>query len=240
MARIGGGGGPETGLYGTFTTTTAVTYAVNTNNWPGVAAVAGEGQATAPYTYALTYNGVTVDQIVENAYASANFWWMSMWTVSGPASSTLSDWYTAGQDAGSVARSTILDAAQTYGYVPAYVVLDPEGAYRPSNIGEFSNFFRGWAAGITANASGLTPAFYVDQSQWTSYDLNSLGIAGFVAVSPIVGNTPYTTGSNLVGYMGYYGTCSNGSAATDVNTIDGWGANMNTLQFSDSGDDCSA
>ncbi len=67
-----------------------------------------------------------------------------------------------------------------------------------------------------------------------------LGLQDLLQCLLLLGTPPRATGSNLTGYMGYYGTCSNGSAATDVNTIDGWGANMNTLQFSDSGDDCSA
>ena len=135
MARIAGGGGPQTGLYGTFTSTNAVVYAVNTNGWPGIAAVAGMGQSSSPYPYPLIYNGQTVDQLVEDAYQYASFWWLSFWTVSGPSSTTLSAWYDAGYVAGQEAGRTVMNAANTLGYVPASVLFHHSRAH--GNKGNF-------------------------------------------------------------------------------------------------------
>ncbi|PWI56739.1 hypothetical protein BM613_12250 [Sulfoacidibacillus thermotolerans] len=95
-------------------------------------------------------------------------------------------------------------------------------------------------AGLNSISPGLTPGLYADQSQWASYDLDSLNIDGFIAITPISTTTTISvTGDNIVGFMAYYGTCVNGSASNDVSIIEGWGKSLNTLQFSDSGDDCS-
>ena len=84
--------------------------------------------------------------------------------------------------------------------------------------------------------SGLTPAFYANQSQYESFGRAGLTLKAFVAVSPILGNTPQVSGGNIDGYIAYYATkCP---ASPYEATISGWGAKYNTLQFNDSAVDC--
>lgn len=230
------------GLYATFLTSQAIADAVNKSGWPGIGAVAAQGSTSYPYTEPHVYNGQTMDEIVEAAYSQANFWWLDYWTVSGPSSSaTDSEWQSAGHAAGVKAAQTIMSAVNapnSLGFVPAYVVIDLEGEVVPSTAGQFTSIVKGWAAGIQSVTSQLSPALYSDQYQWSSYNLNSLNVPGIVAVSPIAGNKPYASGGNIFGYGGYYGSCSNGSASDDVSTIQSWGKNLNTLQFSGSGNNC--
>lgn len=237
---ISPGGGSQCGLYGTFTSTASVVKAAKTNGWPGIAPVSGRGQSTSPYTYALTYGGTTVAEIVGLAYhQGANFWWNDYWTVSGPPS-TSNDWTTAGTAAGKYAAGVVMTAANSTGYLPQYVVIDLEGAVQPANEQQFQTMVKGWAMGISQGSSGqLSAAFYSNQSQWTSFNLNSVGLPGFVAISPIsTSNPPSATGSNIQGFAAYYATCVNGNATTDVNIVNSWGKNANMVQFTDSGDDC--
>lgn len=227
------------GLYGTFTSTQAVVNAVQ-NGWPGIGAVSGSGNISySPYTVPYSYNNETVDQIVENAYKYASFWWLDFWTVSGPPNTTQTvDWNNAGKAAGKKAAQVIMSAANSGGFVPAYVIIDLEGSVTPTSADEFTAIVDGWVSGVNSVTSALTAAFYSDQYQWEDYKLDQLGIPGFVAVSPIQGNQPYVSGANIVGYIAYPGACVNGSASSDVNTIISWGKYLNTLQFSNSGDDC--
>ncbi|PWI54696.1 hypothetical protein BM613_13650 [Sulfoacidibacillus thermotolerans] len=227
-----GGSGPQVGVYANFNTTSDVEAAVTTYGWPGIAATAGEGQSTSPYTYALQAAGqdTTVDQMIENAYAKVNFWWLSVWTVSGPsASATNAEWKSAMETAASdVAAPTILKASETYGFVPAYVVLDLEGTYQPNSAGQAHAAIEGWITGL---GSELTGALYINQSDFTTWDANSFGVPLFVAVD-VADYTGPVTGSNIVGYMAFDGTCSD--AGSQVSIIDQWGANMNTIQFAES------
>lgn len=228
------------GLYGTFTTTQAVVDAIN-KGWPGIGAAAGYGITSYPYTAPHIYSGKNVDEIVEAAYKNTNFWWLDFWTVSGPSSQLDSEWESAGHAAGEKAAQTIMSALNadgSSGFAPAFVVIDLEGPNQPSTAGQFTAMVNGWASGIQAITYELTPALYSDQFQWNNYDLNKLNVPGFVAVSPIQGNSPSAVGSNLFGYNAYFGNCVNGSASKDVATIEGWGKSINTIQFSNSGDDC--
>jgi len=88
----------------------------------------------------------------------------------------------------------------------------------------------------------LHPGFYADQSQYATYNLSNIGLPAFIAVSPIQGNEPFAPGggfgrpgANVTGYIAYFGGCP---AVADENTVRGWGAPYNTVQFSDSGVDC--
>ncbi len=249
LTVVGGGGGPQTGVYSTFVDTSQVVSAVNTYGWVGIGAVAGSGAiTTSPWTKPYVYSGLTVDQIVEAAYSKgANFWWLDFWTVAGPSSNLDSDWLDAGEAAGKKAAYTIMQAANNGGgFLPAYVILDPEGD-NTTNITEsqFKNLAQGWVKGVTTQSSGkLTAAIYQDQYNWTAWKLNSLldlggnPIPGFVAVNPVA--TPSATGNHIVGYCAAYGSCpaAGDSVAGDVSTVNSWGALMNTLQLSNDSYDC--
>ncbi len=238
--NITASGSSSTGLYATFQTASAVVTANVTNGWPGIQATSGSGITSSPYTSALKYNGETVPKIIGTAYSKgADFWWNDYWTVSGPSSSS-NDWTSAGEAAGKYAAGIVMTAANSTGFIPQFVVIDLEGQIQPANATQFTTLVKGWMTGLADGSSGeLTGAFYSDQSQWESYDLNSLGYYGFVAISPIsTSNPPSASGSNLWGFAGYYGTCVNGNASGDVAVLNGFGKPVNTIQFSDSGDDC--
>lgn len=132
-----------------------------------------------------------------------------------------------------------MTAANSTGYLPQYVVIDLEGAIPPTNSSQFRTLVQGWVSGINTGSSGeLTAALYANQYQWNSYDLNTLNVPGFVAISPISSsNPPSATGSNIPGFNGYYGTCVNGNCNGDVTVLNSFGE-TNSIQFSDSGDDC--
>jgi len=238
----------STGLYATFQTTDAVVKANVTNGWPGIQDTSGLGTTSSPYTYALEYYDEatskyeTVPKIVGSAYSQgADFWWNDYWTVSGP-SSGYDDWTDAGTAAGKYAAGIVMTAANSTGFIPQFVVIDLEGQIEPAHATQFTTLVKGWMTGLADGSSGeLTGAFYSDQSQWESYDLNSLGYYGFVAITPISTSQPPTvSGNNLWGFAGYPGTCVNGNASGDVAVLDGFGKPVNTIQFTDndSGDPC--
>ncbi len=223
-------------MYATILTTPDVESAVNTYGWPGVAVPAGQGAKASPFTSVLYgADGVTpIDDIVAAAYAKASFWWLSMWTVSGGTSATATSYKDAAKTAAKdVAGPTVLAAANKYGFIPAYVVLDPEG-YRAPGSGQkilAQAMIEGWIAGLQAVSLELTPAWYIPGESYfgaTAWDANSVGVPLFQGTS-YPPSIALPKGSNIVGYMAAYGTCS--EAASDVKTVDGWGANMNTLQF---------
>jgi hypothetical protein len=116
------------------------------------------------------------------------------------------------------------------------MVIDPEGYNTAASTdAEWDDWINGWVAGIAAVSSELTAGFYVNQSQYTTYNLASLTAPAFIAVSPIGGNTPEGKGGNIIGYIAYYASCP---VSSDISTVAGWGAKFNTVQFSDSAVDC--
>lgn len=223
-----------TGVYGSYGSEAIAQTAIS-DGWPIIADAGALGTSSSPYTGELF---AAPDQNVATAIASSggNVTWQSYWTVSGPTSTDT--WYNDGYAAGQQAANTLDGYASSA--LPNFVVLDPEGdnngqGQTPTTAGNWSSWLTGWSAGIVSINSGLTPAFYVDQSQYATYNLSTLNMPAFVAISPIAGNTPGVSGANINGFIGYYGGCP---AAAYESTINGWGARYNTLQFADSSVDC--
>lgn len=218
------------GVYASFQNVSDVTHAISLG-WPGVGVTGGLGTQTSPYTSELSS---APDKAVSSALnqTSGNVWWLSFWTVSWPAGADT--FYDAGHAAGQYVAEKIM----SYGgkYIPNYVIIDPEGYNTPASTAtEWGEFIHGWSDSVTAVSSSLKPAFYVNQSQYVQYDLASVNLPAFIAVSPIQGNKPFVAGTNIHGYIAYYATCP---ATADVDQVRSYGGALNTVQFRDSGVDC--
>jgi hypothetical protein len=131
--------------------------------------------------------------------------------------------------------------------LPNYVILDPEGyngdGGAPSSTTDWASFISGWAAGLHAIDPALAAGYYANQGQAKSGQLTSLSFPGFIAIEPVLGNTPFVTGGNITGYIAVvnpsYGDTSGGCPAAPYESqILSWGASLNTMQFPDSGVDC--
>ncbi|WP_067623695.1 hypothetical protein [Alicyclobacillus acidiphilus] len=221
---------PSVGVYASITSESEVVTALQ-QGWPGIAVTAALGTQKAPYTAVLTGSpDVIVARALEAQSSSA--WWLSFWTVSWPDSGTT--FQQAGYDGGVYAAQQI--AKYPGSRRPDYVILDPEGYNTPATTSqEFIDFINGFVEGVKATDSSLTPAFYVNQSQYETFGLSQLAVPAFIAIAPIEGNKPAVSGGNIEGYIAYYATCP---AATDVAQVKSWGARYNTVQFRDSGIDC--
>ena len=219
------------GVYGGYGTQSVATAAI-TDGWPIVADAAALGTLTSPYTAEVSFNPDGNIVAAENATGGRPTW-LSVWTVSWPSAGDT--FHNAGYQGGVQAATTLDGESSTLR--PDYVVLDPEGDnVAASTSAEWADFIDGWAAGITSVDSRLTPAFYANQSQYESFGLAGLTLKAFVAVSPILGNTPQVSGGNIDGYIAYSATkCP---ASPYEATISGWGDKYNTLQFIDSAVDC--
>lgn len=220
------------GVYATFSTLAAAQAAI-AQGWAGLATTAGLGTPYSPYTAVLTPNG---DAFIAQALAQTSGeqvpFWISFWTVSGPAGSD--SFFSAGLSAGKYAAAQV--KAYSNRYLPNFVVLDPEGYNAlPQTPQEWNQWLMGWAQGIYSVDVRLQPAFYVNQSQYQSGQLGQVALPAFVALSPIEGNAPFVSGPNLVGYHGFFATCP---VAQDLSTVLSWGGRYNLVQFQDSGVDC--
>jgi hypothetical protein len=137
----------------------------------------------------------------------------------------------------------------TYGHdiYPSYVLLDPEGDSAP----QFSSgdaymaeaMAQGWMEGMSGFVSNA--AVYIpSQAAWkawspASWTNGSSPIPVFAGLDiPPSSSYPFPTGSNIVGYMAAGGVCT--SSVSQVTTIDGWGGNINTIQFPGTTWDCTA
>lgn len=220
-------------VYGDYTSTLAAEAALR-NGWTGMADIGGYDYSANPPYVSSTGQDANV-QAAMDAYSSDGYW-LSFWTVSGPASTRVT-WYSAGYQAGQYAAHSI--DGMPGSHRPTYLVIDAEGIIQPGNATQFTDFVNGWAAGITSVDSSLRPGFYGNQSQFSGYGLTALAYAGFVGVHPIANNSPSISGGNVTGYISYYATCP---ADGDVTTAQGWerqfAAPYNTVQFGDSGQDC--
>jgi hypothetical protein len=105
---------------------------------------------------------------------------------------------------------------------------------------EWLTFANGWKKGIdSVGIRGCTSscrtvpitaaAVYASQSQYSGNKLDRLHLPVFVAVSPIRGNKPTVSGSNVRGYVAYYANCSD--ARPDIADVKSWGRGYNTVQF---------
>lgn len=219
------------GVYAAFQSATQVKNAI-TSGWGGIADTGGLGTISAPYTSELAGRP---DYDVAEAIAETNgtAWWISFWTVSWPAVGDT--FYQASYQAGQyVAR--LIDAYDV-GFIPNYVVLDPEGYNTPATtVTDWHSFIQGWVDGVTSVDGKLVPAFYCNQSQYEDYQLSTLTTPAFIAISPISGNHPQVSGQNITGYITYYGNCP---VSGDIAQIESWGGKYNTIQFRDNGVDCS-
>lgn len=218
------------GVYASVTSTTDVIRAIQMG-WPGVGETGGLGIQNSPYTQALPSQP---DKQVSTALnqTAGNTWWLSFWTVSWPASGDT--FYNAGHKAGAYVADTIVGYHGTV--LPSYVILDPEGYNTPAaNTTQWTEFLQGWSDGITSVSTKLTPAFYCNQYQYTTFNLSTIKLPALIAVSPIQGNTPGVKGGNVIGYAAYYASCP---ASTYITQVEQWGGKVNTVQFPDSGIDC--
>jgi hypothetical protein len=234
------GGPPRTGVgvYG-FSSWTAASQAI-TDGWPVLGDTGGLGTTGPPYTAQLGSNpDMNVGQAIVATRTRVT--WLSFWTVSGPVGGD--SWGSDGYQAGQTAARAIDTDYETDATLPDWVILDPEGYNgTPGSLQDWAAWMFGWAAGLTSVDPDIHPAFYANQSEYYSFDLSQIGLPAFIAVSPIQGNQPFapgggfgSPGSNVTGYISYFGSCP---APADENTVRGWGAPYNTIQFSDSGVDC--
>lgn len=224
---IGAGG---VGVYADFTTTTAVQHAIQLG-WRGIGSTGALGIPNSPYTQELA---PLPDKVISDALSqtTGDIWWLSFWTVSWPTGADT--FYQGGFAAGKYAAETITGYKGKY--VPNYVILDPEGYNTPGNTStEWTDWLNGWAEGIRSVNGNLKPAFYCNQSQYTTYNLAQINLPAFIAVAPIAGNKPTVHGGNIEGYNAYYAGCP---AASDVQQVFSWGGTFSTVQFRDSGVDC--
>ncbi len=234
------GGPPLTGVgvYG-FSSWTAAGQAIG-DGWPILGDTGGLGTQGAPYTAQLVSNpDLNVGQAI--VAMKIRVTWLSFWTVSGPTGSD--SWESDGYQAGQAAAQAIDHDYETDAIRPDWVILDPEGYNgTPTTPSDWGAWLGGWAQGLLSVDGALHPGFYADQSQYATYNLSNIGLPAFIAVSPIQGNEPFAPGggfgrpgANVTGYIAYFGGCP---AVADENTVRGWGAPYNTVQFSDSGVDC--
>ncbi|MDQ0190616.1 hypothetical protein JI721_02945 [Alicyclobacillus cycloheptanicus] len=218
------------GVYASFTSTTEVQKALQMG-WKGIAATGALGTKSAPYTQELSSN---MDKLISDVLSEGNYnvWWLSFWTVSWPAGGD--SFYEGGYKAGQYAGKTILSYKGKV--LPNAIVIDPEGYNTPATTStEWSDWIRGWADGLAEVDANLRPGFYCNQYQYKTYNLASINLPAYIAVSPIEGNTPEVKGGNVEGYDAYYATCP---ATADVNRVQSWGGKYSTVQFRDSGVDC--
>jgi len=234
------GGPPLTGVgvYG-FSSWTAAGQAIS-DGWPVLGDTGGLGTTGQPYTAQLVSNpDLNIGNAIEAMRVRVT--WLSFWTVSGPTGSD--SWEAAGNQAGQTAAQALDHDYQTDAIRPDWVILDPEGYNgTPGTLSDWGAWLGGWAQGLASVDPALHAAFYANQSQYSTYDLSSIALPAFIAVSPIQGNQPFapggafgSPGSNVTGYIAYFSSCP---ALADENTVRGWGAPYNTMQFSDSGVDC--
>ena len=218
------------GVYATFSSTQNVVAALQ-EGWKGIGVTGGLGTQAAPYTTALpNHPDLMVSQALTQT--NANAFWLSFWTVSWPSGGD--SFYDGAYKAGVFVAQTI--SGYKGKYQPNFVIIDPEGYNTPaSNATEWSEWLHGWSDGIKSVNANLTPAFYTNQWQYTTYDLATVNLPSFVAVSPISGNSPVVKGGNIQGYIAYYAACP---AQSSVQQTASWGGRFNTVQFRDSGVDC--
>ena len=244
------GGQSFVGVYG-FASWNAASSAIG-DGWSIVADTGGLGTQGPPYAQQLASNpDLNIGDAIGQTQASAT--WLSFWTVSGPTGAD--SWYTAGAEGGQTAATSIDNDANTSGRKPQFVILDPEGYNIPAATADFQNFIQGFADGVRSVDGSLRPAFYSDQSQYYDYQLSSVALPAFIAVTPIIysSGTPdrpfdpsYNLGSpgpNIMGYVEYGDFNANPPqpncpAAVYEDAIRTWGGFINTLQFPDSGVDC--
>lgn len=240
-----------TGVYGSNVTVQSVI----ANGWAGVGSVSGFCSQPTP-TYACpTGSDSTIQQSL--AQAGGGVFWLSFWTVGAPVTCDFSanGWYTDGKTAGTTAAHELIGLGGSY--LPDYEIIDPEGfggapgpnpwsAQCPSSSSTctasstatcWQQWFQGWRDGLLGVSARMRPAFYTSQFPIQQYNLLSLGMPAFPAVSPIQGNTPFVTGSNVTGYIAYYAQCPADPYTLQVTN---WGAQFNTVQFPDSTVDCPA
>lgn len=207
------------GVYHDFISESLVVDAAN-YGWPGIADIGGMGAQTSPYTSSKGQDGNVANAIYNN---NLNLWWLSYWTVSWPAPGDT--FYNAGYQAGEYVGE--LDSGNFV--IPQYFILDPEGYNTAaSTTSEWSDFLNGWADGLGVYGLKSQAAFYCNQSQYTTYNLGTIGLPAFIAVTPILNNPPSVTGGNVNGYAGYYISCP---ADNYVNQVAGWGGSYSTVQF---------
>ncbi len=217
------------GVYATFSTVTDVASAIALG-WPGIGHTAALGTKSDPYTQVLVGRP---DIVVSTGLANSqktDVWWLSFWTVSWPAAgdSFSNAGFKAGQYAANIVKSY-------KGRVPNYMVLDPEGYNTsPTAAINWAEFIYGWAQGIKGVDRTLNSGFYCNQSQYMDYNLASVTLPAFIAISPIDGNQPMVHGENIVGYIAYYADVP---AASDISQVLSWNGKLSTVQFRDSGVD---
>ncbi len=261
ILRGGGGCGWCIGLYGDYTSQALVNNAA-ARNWAFPAdAAARELVGHRPYTQDNTLTTCaglhSQDQCVHDelqapGYVGGGYLWLSFWTVNGPSGSDT--WHDAGFYSGQHAAAQLLHIDGSSHIVPTYVILDPEGDSIPNSVQQWTDFIKGWVDGIGSISSPdpLSPAFYVNQDEYARNNLASMNyqaVKAFIAVgsgqagqyTDIYNVNPSVSGTNIEGYIGYYGVChdSNGSATTndggsaaaDVGHVSGWGGLLDTLQF---------
>jgi hypothetical protein len=202
---------------------------VNTSSdgWPGIGDIGGMGTQSSPYTSQTGQDGNVASAIYND---NLNLWWLSFWTVSWPAPGDT--FYNAGYQAGKYVGE--MDSGNFI--IPRYFVLDPEGYNTAASTDqEWSDFLTGWADGLNVYGLKSQAAFYCNQSQHTTYNLGAISLPAFIAVTPILNNSPSVKGGNVKGYIAYYASCP---AANYVNQVASWGGTYNTVQFDDSGVDC--
>ena len=215
-----------TGPYGFEDFSNAIA-AIN-ERWPGLGSVSGF--CTAPSSaYACPTGADANMEAALNDNDSKDFW-LSFWTIGAPVNG--GSWYTDGYTAGQNAARELIGADRQ----PNFEILDPEGfGGAPTATTDWASFASGWAAGLSSVSRAMHPGLYANQFLISTYGLLSLSIPVFVAVSPILGNTPMVSGAAVHGYIAFYAACP---AAPYVNRMNSWGASFNTLQFPDSEVDC--
>jgi hypothetical protein len=102
---------------------------------------------------------------------------------------------------------------------------------------DWQQFAAGWAAGVQSVNPSLSPAIYVNSTQYANYNVAGFGLPVFVAVGIQTGQylppQPPVSGSPILGYAAFYAQC--GDLAPVLNRLISWGAPYNTVQFKGSG-----
>ncbi len=196
--------------------------------WPGIGSVSGF--CTAPSSAYSCATGADANMAAALNDHDSNDFWLSFWTIGAPLNGA--SWYTDGFTAGQNAARELIGS----GRQPTFEILDPEGfGGAPASNVTWAQFASGWSAGLLSISGAMHPGLYADQFLISTYGLLSLSVPIFVAVSPILGNTPQISGAGVHGYIAFYAACPAGSY---INQMTGWGASFNTLQFQDSAVDC--
>lgn len=258
---------PLVGVYSSFTSKARdnVQKALG-EGWPLIANHSAHSGGSATHCPA-PFTGKGSDQEVEPGLAqfddrnSVKVPWWSIWTVAAPGKFSSSP-EKVGFAAGTHAARELAEVMKAYPGTPArpaYVVLDPEGAtcgnYVPPDLRNdsekaiayvwahlsttaWNELVQGWNKGIETVA-GLTPAVYLSKTEYKI--LASRAAAPYQHVMVAVGYpaTPgEAVGLNIVGYMAFYATCSKG-VVPQVARMKTWDGLNDTVQFQDSGADCS-